>query len=179
MVAVRAPNRPDMVARRLGYLHMLPVACQPYIERYGVPTRSNLSSHCFVQTEICSKRGGMWDSWLDLIEQGVVTHSCDNLLTYSLMVKYGLGIGLVGSCAMADPKVVPLELGVHIRAPIYAVAPSERLTTRAVQIVFDWLSDIFGETVPWFGAELKLDSLPRDSLTETVNTLLGGLKRSP
>ncbi len=169
----------DLVSRQLGFLHLLPAASQSYIERYGVPTHSNLSSHCFLQIEHHCKRGRMWDSWLDLIAQGVVTHSCDNLLTYSLMVKSGLGIGLVASCTLADPNMVPLELGVHIRAPIYAVAPGERLSTKAVKIVFDWLSDIFEESVPWFLPELKLDTLPRESMTAIVNTLLGGLTRSP
>jgi len=179
MLSMVPPQQSDVVSRQLGYLHLLPVACQTYIERYGVPTRSNLSSHCFLQVEHHSKRGFFSDSWLDLIAQGVVTHTCDNLLTYSLMVKNGLGIGLVATAALADPTVVPLELGVHIRAPLYVVAPAERFGTKAVQVVFDWLSEIFDETVPWFSSELKLERLPRDALSPTVNKLLNGLGRTP
>jgi DNA-binding transcriptional LysR family regulator len=176
---VPPPQSEPVVTRQLGYLHLLPIADKSYIERYGVPTRSNLSAHCFLQVEHHSKRGGLSDSWLDLIAQGVVTHTCDNLLTYSLMVKNGLGIGLVANCALADPTAVPLELGVHIRAPLYVVAPAERLGTKAVQVVFDWLSEIFDETVPWFSPELKLEHLPRDALSPTVNQLLSSPKRTP
>jgi DNA-binding transcriptional LysR family regulator len=178
MISVVPMVSSDIVSRQLGYLHLLPVVCQPYIERYGVPTYSNLSSHCFLQVEPCSQRGGLWDAWLDLIAKGVVTHTCDNLITYSLMVKNGLGIGLVSTCAMSDPTAVPLELGVHIRTPIYVLAPAERLGTKAVQVVFDWLSELFSESVPWFSPDLKLEHLPQGSMTSVVSQLLGGLTRN-
>ncbi len=173
------PNQPDFVVQPLGFLHMLPVATQPYIKRYGVPTRSNLSSHCFLQCDYYSTIGGIWKPWLDLVSQGVTTHSCDNLLTYALMVKNGLGIGLVATCAMADPTAVPLDLDVHIRAPLYVMAATGRYSTKAVQIVFDWLSEIFGPNVPWFSPELRLELLPRAEFLPTLAQLMGGLMQNP
>jgi DNA-binding transcriptional LysR family regulator len=173
MISVVPPQMPDTVSRSVGFLHMLPVATQSYIARYGVPTRSNLSAHCFLQCDTYTEMQGPWESWNELANKGVVTHSCDNLLNYALMVKSGLGIGLVGTCALADPVGVPLELGVHIRAPLFAVAAAERIGTKAVQVVFDWLSEIFGETVPWFSPDLRLDNLPRESLTPVIHRLLG------
>jgi DNA-binding transcriptional LysR family regulator len=179
MIAVRPSQQSDVVSRQLGYLHLLPAACQPYIERYGVPTRSNLSAHCFLLADLHSKRNGIWDSWLDLIAQGVITHSCDNLLTYSLMIRNGLGIGLAATTALADPTLLPLELGVHIRAPLHVSAPGERLNTKAVRIVYDWLSELFGETVPWFRPDLDLEILPRDALSPILNRLLGDPGQNP
>lgn len=179
MLSVVPVVEPGIVSSQLGYLHLLPVAFRPYIERYGVPTSANLSSHCFLQATACSQRDGLWDSWLDLIGKGVVTHTCDNLITYSMMVKVGLGIGLVSTCALSDPQAVPLELGVHIRVPLYAIAPAERLGTRAVRVVYDWVSEIFAPTVPWFSSELKLDHLPNAAMTTTVDHLLGGPGRNP
>ena len=173
MISPVPPQMPDTVSRSLGFLHMLPVATKGYIARYGVPTRSNLSAHCFLQCDTYTEMQGPWEKWNELAGKGVVTHSCDNLLNYALMVKSGLGIGLVGTCALADPVGVPLELGVHIRAPLFVVAAAERIGTKAVQIVFDWLSEIFGETVPWFTPELRLDNLPRESLTPVIRRLRG------
>lgn len=173
------PNQPDLVTRSLGFLHMLPVATQGYIRRYGVPTRSNLSAHCFLQCDYYSTIGGVWKPWLDLASQGVTTHSCDNLLTYALMVKNGLGIGLVATCAMAEPTAVPLDLDVHIRAPLYVMAANARYSTKAVQIVFEWLSEIFGPAVPWFSPELRLEHLPRDAFSPTLAQLMGGPTRNP
>ena len=176
---VPPPQSEPVVTRQLGYLHLLPIAGKSYIKRYGVPTHSNLSSHCFLMADLHSKPNGIWASWQDLISRGAVTHSCDNLLTYALMIRAGLGIGLGATCSLSDPAVVPLELGVHIRTPIYIVAPAERLGTKAVQVVFDWLSEIFSETVPWFSPELKLEHLPREALSPTMNELLSCPRPTP
>jgi DNA-binding transcriptional LysR family regulator len=172
MLGIAPSMQPNVTSRQLGYMHLIPVAAMPYIERYGVPTRSNLSSHMFVQCGYYSGNGGMFDGWQTLMENGVIAHSCDNSYSYAFMVKAGLGIGLLGSYALAIPSIVPLELGVHIRVPFYALAASERLCSKAVQIVFDQLSEVFAPTVPWFSPELRLDALPLSSITETATTLL-------
>ncbi|GAA0565369.1 LysR family transcriptional regulator [Rhizomicrobium electricum] len=179
MISVMPHQGPDVVSRPLGFLHMLPVATQDYIARYGVPTNSNLSAHCFVQCTTYMAMPQPWQSWNALVREGVVTHTTDNLLNYALMVKNGLGIGLVATTALADPVALPLELGVHIRVPLYAVAAAERVGTKAVQIVFDWMSELFGETIPWFSPDLKLDELPRETMTPLLIRLLGMPKRNP
>lgn len=179
MISVIPQHGPDVVMRPLGFLHMLPVATKDYVDRYGVPTRSNLSAHCFLQCTTYTEIPQPWMSWNALVGQGVVTHTTDNLLNYALMVKNGLGIGLVATTALADPVALPLELGVHIKAPLFAVARTDRIGTKAVQVVFDWLSELFGETVPWFSPELRLEDLPRESMSPLLARLLGESKRSP
>ncbi len=179
MISVMPQQGPDIVSRPLGFLHMLPVATQDYIARYGVPTNSNLSSHCFVQCTTYTEIAEPWNSWNALIQQGVVTHTTNNLLNYALMVKNGLGIGLVATTALADPIALPLELGVHIRAPLFAVAAAERIGTKAVQVVFDWMSELFGATVPWFSPDLKLEHLPRETMIPLLARLLGSSRRNP
>jgi DNA-binding transcriptional LysR family regulator len=173
MISVFPQLGPDVVSRPLGFLHMLPVATKDYVARYGVPTHSNLSAHCFLQCTTFTEIPQPWESWNALVEQGVVTHTTDNLLNYALMVKNGLGIGLVATTALADPIALPLELGVHIKAPLFVVAAAERIGTKAVQVVVDWLSELFGETVPWFNPDLKLEHLPRESLSPLLARLLG------
>ena len=179
MVSVVPQQGPDVTMRPLGFLHMLPVATKDYVERYGVPTRSNLSSHCFVQCTTFTDIPEPWRSWNALVGHGLVTHKTDNLLNYALMVKNGLGIGLVATTALADPVALPLELGVHIKAQLFAVAAADRMGTKAVQIVFDWLSALFGETVPWFNPDLTLEDLPRESMTPLLARLLGGSMQNP
>jgi DNA-binding transcriptional LysR family regulator len=179
MVSVVPQQGPDIVSRKLGYLHMLPVATEDYVARYGVPTSSNLSAHCFVQCTTYTEILQPWESWNRLLRHGVVTHTTDNLLNYALMVKNGLGIGLVATSALSDPAAVPLELGVHVRAPLYAVAAAERIGTKAVLIVFDWISELFDESVPWFSPDLKIELLPREAMSPLLARLLGVPKRSP
>lgn len=173
MISVVPQTGPDVVVKPVGCLHMLPVATKDYVARYGVPTSANLSAHCFVQCTTYTQIPEPWMSWNDLVGQGVVTHTTDNLLNYALMVKNGLGIGLVATTALADPVALPLELGVHIKAPLFVVAAAERIGTKAVQLVFDWLSELFGATVPWFNPDLTLEHLPRESMTTIVARLLG------
>lgn len=179
MISVMPQQGADVVMRPLGVLHMLPVATQDYIARYGVPTRANLSSHCFVQCDTYTEMLGPWDAWNALARKGVVTYSCGNLLNYALMVKNGLGIGLVATSALADPVALPLELDVHIRAPLFVVAAADRYGTRAVQVVVDWMSEMFGDTVPWFNPNLTLDQLPRDALRPILSQLLGASGQNP
>ncbi len=172
MLALAPSMQPNVTSRPLGFAHLIPIAARPYIERYGVPTRSNLPSHMFVQCSYYSGHNGLWDSWQSLIENGVVAHTCDNSYSYAFMVKAGLGIGLLGSYALAIPSAVPLELGVHIRIPLYALAATERLYAKSVRLAFDWLSDVFSPSVPWFSPELRLDALPLDSISGTAANLL-------
>jgi hypothetical protein len=77
-----------------------------------------------------------------------------------MLVKAGLGIGLVGSYGVLEPAAVPLELGVRISVPIFLLALTERLNARPVRLVFDWLSDVFGPGNPWFRDEFKLNNPP-------------------
>lgn len=169
-----APSASDEVSSRpLGCMHFIPIATQQYITRHGIPTRNNVASHFFIDSEHYSAQTGMWKSWHAVLAQGSIAHYCDNSFSYALLVKSGLGIGLLGTYCLADPGTVPLELDVHIRIPLFALAHSERLTARPVRLVYDWLSEVFGPANPWFAAELNLPGLPRDSLADTAAQLLG------
>jgi DNA-binding transcriptional LysR family regulator len=73
-----------------------------------------------------------------------------------MLVKAGLGIGLLGSYVVLEPNAVPLSLDVKIDIPLYALALTERLDSRPVKIVFEWLCEIFSETNPWFSSDFRL-----------------------
>jgi DNA-binding transcriptional LysR family regulator len=172
-------SQTDVTSRALGFLHFLPIATRPYIERYGVPTRTNLSSHLFVHSDFHAAEAGLWDAWHATMARGVVAHTSDSAYVHAMMIKSGIGIGLMGSYVLADQACIPLELGVHVRLPMYALALTERLNAKPVRLVFDWISDVFGVANPWFSPELQLDSLPQDSLPGTVAQLLAGPKQNP
>jgi hypothetical protein len=79
-----------------------------------------------------------------------------------MMVKAGLGIGLLGSYTLIEPTAVPLELGVRISVPLYLIALTERLNARPVRLVFDWLSELLGGSNPWFTDEFRLNNPPSE-----------------
>lgn len=167
----------------LGYLHFVPVATHSYIRLHGVPARDNIEAgHRFIDSEYYAASTGLWAPWRRLTNRGKIAHFADSSFTYALMVRAGLGIGLLSTYALSDPTTMALDLDVQVRVPMYLLALNERLKSRPVRVVYDWLQSIFGETNPWFAQELNLQNLPRTVLWdaaaerllgETVFTLTG------
>jgi DNA-binding transcriptional LysR family regulator len=178
MLGYMQGSQSGVTSQPLGFLHFIPVAANTYIERYGVPTRNNLASHFFIDSEYYASHTGIWDAWHNALLQGVVAHCCDNSFAYALLVKSGLGVGLLGTYTLSDPSAVPLDLDVHIKVPLYILAQTERLTSRPVRLVYDWLAAVFDPGNPWFAPDLNLQSLPRDSLSKTTEQLVAGPKKS-
>lgn len=172
MIAFAPFNQAGVTSHPLGHIHFIPVASHGYIKRFGIPTRKNIESHNFVDNQYYAAQTGVWDDWHAAISRGVVVHHCDNSYAYGLMVKSGLGIGLLGSYTLSDATVIPLELGIHIQVPIHIAALSERLLARPVRLVYEWLSAVFAPGNPWFAQELNLRDLPRDTLSETAERLI-------
>jgi len=162
----------DMTSRPLGWLHFIPIATQSYIDRMGLPTLGNAHEHLFVDSEIYSAKGGPWDSWHALINRGTVAHYCDASISYGMMVKAGIAIGLVANYNMTEPSARPLDLDVHVKLRLYAVAMTERLQAKPVRIVFDLLEKLYGTQNPWFRESMVLsvdDPLYREGHTLLFN----------
>ncbi len=161
MMLTFAPStQPDVICRRLGSLHFLPIATDAYIARHGLPTRDKIANHFILQSHLYQTGAAIWHDWEVLCSEARIAHYCDNSFAYATMVKQRLGIGLLGSYAVREKSAVPLELGVRATLPMYALVLSDRLDTRPVRLVFDWLCDIFSATNPWFQNRLTLSELP-------------------
>jgi DNA-binding transcriptional LysR family regulator len=146
----------DISCKQLGYLHLVPVASPSYIERKGMPTPGNLSGHEFIDSEQYSARGGTWRGWRELVQQGRVAHSCDASITYGIMVKAGLGIGLLGNYTLLEPQAQAIDLGVVVSLPLYSLALSERLESKPVRIAHDFVAALFSPRNPWFAPTPRL-----------------------
>lgn len=160
MIGFQPVDALEITTRRLGRLHFVPVASKGYIKKYGLPRRKNLEKHHFLQSEFYAARTGLWDGWNEIVARGQIAHYCDNSLAYGMLVKAGLGIGLLGSYTVLEPAAVPLQLGVVVSVQMFAMALTERLKSRPVRLVFDWLADIFGPDNPWFNEKFRLDNEP-------------------
>jgi DNA-binding transcriptional LysR family regulator len=152
----------DVTTKKLGCLHFIPVASRQYTREHGLPTRKNISRHFFVQSEMYAAKTGLWDNWKRIVASGQIAHYCDNSFSYGMLVKAGIGIGLLGSYTTIEPDAIPLELMPPVSVPLYALALTDRLNSRPVRAAFDWLSDIFGNDNPWFNEEFKLNHPPSD-----------------
>jgi DNA-binding transcriptional LysR family regulator len=160
MIGIGPAESSDIRFRKLGQLHFIPVVAKDYVWKHGLPTRDNLERHLFLQSEYYSARNGLWDGWQRAVSRGRIAHYCDNSFAYGMLVKAGLGIGMLGSYAVLEPCAVPLEIDLRISVPLYLTAVSDRLSARPVRIVFDWLSEVFGPNNPWFGDEFRLNNPP-------------------
>lgn len=147
----------DVTVRRLGTVHLIPMASRDYVERRGLPTLETIEAHDFVTTPRYAARSGPWEPWHRLLARGRLVHEADASLTFGMMVKVGLGIGLATSFNIIDPAAVPIDLGVQVSLPIYATALTERLELPATKVVFDLVCELLGPEVPAFGPEMRLD----------------------
>ena len=151
----------DCVLRRLGTLHFVPIATEDYISRRGLPTREKMKDHLVLQSHAYTGDGPVWREWQVLCSEAHVAHHCDNTFAYGMMVKAGLGIGLLGNYTAGETSAIPLSLGVHASVPMYAVALRERIEAHSVRYVFEWLCDTFSATQPFFSDRLILEEPPR------------------
>lgn len=157
MMSLSPISRSDLETIELGTLHLVPIASREYLERFGVPQRQTSSQHVFVQCSYYDSNGEVWDSWRDLVRGGHQTHYCENSLAYFALVKNGAGVGFLGNYVLADPELVPLELGVHVALPIYLISQVNRRQSKPVAAVYDWLVDTFRSN-PSFARRLVFPS---------------------
>lgn len=160
MIGFAPAESADFVFRKLGHLHFIPVVTKEYIQQYGLPTRNNLHKHVFIQSEYYSGKSGVWDGWNNAVAKGRIAHYSDNSIAYAMLIKAGLGIGLLGSYMVVEPAIVPLELDLRIPIPLYLNALSDRVHARPVRLVFDWLAELLGNENPWFNKDFSLEHLP-------------------
>lgn len=157
MLSFSPAESDEFLSEPLGFLHFIPFASKGYVNNKSLPTRRNLSDHEFIDSEIYSSRSGVFEPWHELKSQGSVTYECDSSIGYGMMIKAGLGIGLLSNYNMIEPYAVPLDLGVHIRIRLYVTALKERLEARPVKVVFNLTKEVFSEETPWFTKEMNLN----------------------
>ena len=162
MIGFSPVESSDILFRKLGQLHFIPIAAKDYIRKHGLPTRGNMEQHAFLQSEYYLAKTGLWDGWQQTVARGRIVHYCDNSFAYGMLVKAAQGIGLLPSYVLAEPCFVPLECDLRIPVPIYIIALTDRLHARPVRLVFDWLSEVFGPNNPWFSDEFRLNNPPSE-----------------
>jgi len=161
-------------SRAVGFLHL--VGCGPLL--CGGARHAGLGrpgSHRFIDANYYASETPTFAPWRGAVARRAIAHHCENPFAYGLMVKAGLGIGLLGNFVMSDPDFLPVGLGIYVRLPIYIHALSERLKSRPVRIVFDWLADVFSADKPMFGPELSLDLAREGTVSPSIRHLAMGL----
>jgi DNA-binding transcriptional LysR family regulator len=177
MISLSPISRADVDCVEIGTLHLIPIASRDYLKKSGVPQRQFISQHVYVQCNYYASEREIWDGWRGLVEAGHQTHNCENSLAYFALVRNGAGVGLLGNYVLADPELVPLELGVHVALPVYLTSVANRRQSRPVAAVYDWIVDIF-RTNPSFESRLTFPS-GRHEQEESLRKMLETIAPPP
>jgi DNA-binding transcriptional LysR family regulator len=149
-------NHEELKSIRLGTLHLMPFASRSYVEKYGLPTKDNVSKHIFVDSKQYSAKTELWAPWRAVVDLGRTAYITDAPATYAMMVRTGLGIGMLSSINSLNSDSVLLDLGCSVKSPLYLTALKERLQSRPVQIVYDFIATVLGIGNPWLADEVNL-----------------------
>ncbi|MBW3098783.1 LysR family transcriptional regulator [Pseudohoeflea coraliihabitans] len=152
------PHKPDLVTKRLGYLHLVPFASPGYIARYGAPkTLSDLPNHRVVEQETDQLN----DYGLDKIFNAELANRMVRLKTNFSSAHYwavskGAGIGMMPNYARAiGGDVEYIDFGIHFRTEIWLATHPELLRSARHRQFIDFLTEAFSPAqYPWFGEQL-------------------------
>ena len=156
MVGFGQEQHEELTSIRMGTLHLLPFASRSYVEKHGLPTRENISEHTFIDSRQYSAKAELWAPWRAVVEQGRTSYISDGAATYAMLVRAGLGIGILSSINSLNSGSVLLELGCNLRLPLYLTALKERLQSKPVRIVYDFMASVLGAGNPWLAEEIDL-----------------------
>ena len=91
MIGFSPVESSDIVFRKLGQLHFIPIATKDYIRKHGLPTRGNMERHAFLQSEYYLAKTGLWDGWQQIVARGRITHYCGQFLRLRHVGQGGTG----------------------------------------------------------------------------------------
>lgn len=156
------PERPELITKRLGYLHMVPFASASYIEQHGAPTNLiQLAEHRIVEQETDQLKGyGLEGIYGQQVAERMVRLKTNFSSAHYWAIAKGAGIGLMPNYARAiGGDVVSVNFGTTFMTEIWlATHPEMMKSPRHVQFI-DFLTDAFNvEKYPWFGDKLLMPS---------------------
>lgn len=151
------PTNPDLLVRRLGYLHIYPFAARSYIEKHGAPGNPlELFQHRIVDQTSPQFADGVLQGYLGAVDlEGVVSVRTNASTAHFYAVELGIGIGGLPTYAIPlGADVIPLDIGLHHRVDVWlAYHPEVRRVQRVVDFI-DWLIEQFDPIrFPWFREE--------------------------
>jgi len=145
-IQFQRPERPDLIAVQLGYLHSYPFASEAYKETFGLPKAlSELKQHRLVQLISPLIGEGAYERALGVPSlEGVVGVRTNTSSAVLYAVERGAGIGMLPNYALAlGAKLVPIDVGMTHRLDIWLTYhPDLRKSDRHI-LVIDWLRRIF------------------------------------
>lgn len=151
------PVEVDPVSIRIATLHFIPFASRAYLAHHKAPkTVEDLADHRMLEMTAYRIDKGPWSHWL----KGAPMQTAPLLVNQSAplaeAVRQGVGIALLPTYIVAtDDNFVPLDVGLHLPAPVYMSFQREVAKKWSVRAVIDFVRDTVFQrkTMPWFGED--------------------------
>lgn len=140
------PANPDVIAAKIGRLHIYPFVSEGYRELYGIPaTLAELKDHRIVEQNAPQLDESAYARVLGLTSmEGVVGIKTNSSIGALYAVERGAGIGFLPTAATAlGAPLVPVDMGVSHHTDLWITYHKEFRSSERHRIVIDWLKKIF------------------------------------
>jgi DNA-binding transcriptional LysR family regulator len=167
-VQLAKPANPDLKLLKVGRLHTMPFAGQPYVDLYGLPrTLEELLKHRIVlQVSEQTLAQENYDRLFPGVPQpGFVAFRTNTSSTHLWAITKGAGIGMVPTYAHAiGGRMVPVDIGLNVPYDIWLTYHADSARIPRVRRMIDWLIDAFDpKRFPWFRDEfIHPNDLPKE-----------------
>jgi DNA-binding transcriptional LysR family regulator len=167
-VQLTKPTNPDLKLVKLGRLHTMPFAGQPYIETYGLPKtfEEGLKHRIVLQVADQTATQESYDRLFAGVPQlGFVAMRTNVSSAHLWAIAKGAGIGVLPTYVHAiAARIVPVDVGLNFHFDIWLTYHPDGARIPRVRRMIDWLVESFDpKRFPWFRDEfIHPKDLPKE-----------------
>jgi len=149
-IQFKRPSNPDMIATRLGRLHVFPFVAESYQRQFGLPTSlHDLRHHRLLQQVSSQLEDTVFNEGLklhNLQEMVSIRTNASSALLYA--VERGAGVGFLPTYALAlGARLVPVEIGIRHFYDIWVTYHPDLKNSERHMLVLGWVRRIFNPQV--------------------------------
>ena len=174
-IQLSRPEAPDVIAAKLGRLHLMLFASEQYLETYGTPaTVEELARHRLVIQPADEATANLFPGYS---ERDLVVMKTNVSSANYWAVANGAGIGVFPTYALAlGGKMIPLDLDARWSFDIWLSYHPGSGRIPKVRNMIDWLMEAFNSAkYPWFGDDfIHPRELNAVYMGEPLTHLFGG-----
>lgn len=147
---VERPSDPELIATRIGRLHICTFASEAYRDRHGLPTSvAELAQHRIIKHDGLHRSDAAYKKILGLDSlEGIVGISTNSSVAVLYAVEQGAGIGFLPSSAIAlGAPLVAVDLGVNYHLDLWLCYHRQFRHSERHRLMIEWLKSIFDPRV--------------------------------
>ncbi len=156
-IQLTRPTSADVIAQKLGRVHLYPFAAPKYLKTYGVPaTRTELLQHRIIEQASPMLSIDALSTALGVANiDGIVSLRTNSSAAHVLAVHSGMGIGALPTYAMVlGADVEPIDLQLTYAVDIWLTYNPDVRAIPRVTMFLDWVRSAFdSKRFPWFRDE--------------------------